>query len=47
VCIPEMYCTSIPQGVTMSTVICALYFLLPAAICAAISLREVILGDVV
>ena len=31
----------------MSTVICSLYLLLPAIICAAITVRNVIFGDVV
>ena len=31
----------------MSTVICALYLLLPAILCAAVSVRNVIFGDVV
>jgi len=31
----------------MSTIICGLYLLLPAFICAAITVRNVIFGDVV
>ena len=31
----------------MSMIICALYLLLPAIICAAITARNVIFGDVV
>jgi hypothetical protein len=31
----------------MSTVICGLYLLLPALICAAVTVRNMIFGDVV
>jgi hypothetical protein len=31
----------------MSTIICGLYLLLPAIICAAITVRNVVFGDVV
>jgi hypothetical protein len=31
----------------MSTIICSLYLLLPAMICAAITVRDLIFGDVV
>jgi hypothetical protein len=31
----------------MSTIICSLYLLLPAILCAAVSVRNVIFGDVV
>ncbi len=31
----------------MSTIICGLYLLLPAIVCAAITVRNVIFGDVV
>jgi hypothetical protein len=31
----------------MSTIICGLYLLLPALICAAVTVRNMIFGDVV
>jgi len=31
----------------MAAIICGLYLVLPAAICAAVSVRNVIFGDVV
>jgi hypothetical protein len=31
----------------MSAIICGLYFVLPAIVCAAITVRNVIFGDVV
>jgi len=31
----------------MSAIICGLYLLLPAVVCAAVTVRNVILGDVV
>jgi hypothetical protein len=31
----------------MSTIICDLYFVLPAILCAAVSVRNIIFGDVV
>ncbi len=31
----------------MSTIICALYLVLPFAICAAVAARNVIFGDVI
>ena len=31
----------------MSTIICGLYLLLPAILCAAVSVRNAIFGDVV
>jgi hypothetical protein len=31
----------------MSTIVCGLYLLLPAIVCAAVTVRNVIFGDVV
>ena len=38
---------SSPKEETMLAIICGLYLLLPAIICAAVTVRNVIFGDVV